>query len=468
MVKSNRLDMTSGPLTGKIISFALPVLLTNILQLLYNSADMMVVGRFAEDGAGALAAVGSTGTLFHLITNVFIGFSIGTGVVVAQAIGAQDRRRTQNLIETSILLTVISSVIVASVGYFIAEPLLRMMKTDPEVLGQATLYLRIVLIGSPTLICYNFGAAILRAYGDTKRPLYFLLISGTLNVALNLVFVIGFRMDVAGVALATVISQLVSSIFVWRYILRKDFPYRPELKHMKFHWDCIKEILRIGIPTGLQSSMFSISNILMQSTINSLGKYVMAGSAAAINIEMYLNQVNAAIGSAAMTFAGQNVGAQKPDRVKKVMWISLGVAVVADLVLGSLLVIFGEQLLWLFNTDPLVIRYGMIRVVIMCSCYALSAGMEVLGSHIRGMGYSTLPTMVNLVCICVFRILFILFLYPILPQNILPFLQNQTEQSFFYVIAIFPISYVLTVVGLSVTWVYYTRKMCRTMAQRSE
>lgn len=396
------MDMTSGPLLGKIIRFAVPLILTGILQLLYNAADVIVVGRFA--GSTALAAVSSTGSLTGLIINFFMGFSLGASVLVAQAYGAGDHKQISDAIHTSIMVSIICGVIVSVLGIVFGRPLLELMDSPADVIDQSTLYIIIIFSGSIFNLVFNFGAAILRAVGDTKRPMYYLILSGLVNVALNLIFVTVFHMGVAGVALATVISQVMSCVMVILCLLRSHTAIRLDVKKLKLNPQLAVKLLKIGLPAGLQSAMFSISNMLIQSSVNSFGSDVMAGNGAAGNIEGFVYTAMNALYTSCLTFTSQNVGARKPERIGRIMLLCQLCVVAAGLTLGGIVVAFAEQLLGIYTTDPHVVQMGVIRIGIIALPYFLCGMMDVMVGGLRGMGNSFVPMIVSIVGVCVFRV----------------------------------------------------------------
>lgn len=307
------MDMCSGPLPGKILRFAIPLMLSSILQLLFNAADVIVVGQFA--GSTSLAAVGSTGALINLLTNVFLGLSIGTNVLVARYFGARQEKNIHETIHTSMMIALIGGGILVVLGLLLARPLLELMGTPEDVLDKAALYMRIIFVGCPAMMMYNFGSAVLRAVGDTKRPLYYLTVAGILNIVLNLFFVIVFNMDVAGVALATIISQCLSMALVINCLRKEEGALKFSFRKMKIHREKFKAILQIGLPAGLQGAIFSVSNVLIQSTVNSFGSIAMAGNTAASNIEGFVYVAMNSMYQSAISFTGQNMGAQKYKRV---------------------------------------------------------------------------------------------------------------------------------------------------------
>ncbi|MEG2457127.1 MAG: MATE family efflux transporter, partial [Clostridia bacterium] len=351
------MDMCSRPLFGKIILFSLPLVLSGILQLLYNACDIIVVGRFV--GTVAMTAVGSTGALVNLIINLFIGLSVGALSATARYIGAQNREEADKIVHTSILISIIGGFVLGIFGFFMAEQFLIWMNTPTNVLPLSTLYLKIFFLGMPFNSLFNFGSSILRACGDTKRPLIFLSIAGVVNVILNLVFVVTFNMSVAGVAIATVISQIISAVLVVICLMKRKGYGRLELRKLKIHWNSLKEILQIGLPAGIQSTIFSISNVIIQASVNSLGDIVMAGNTAAANIEGFVYVSMNSIAQASLTFTGQNYGANKEKNVNLVLLQSLIIVTIVGLVFGLGVFMFGSTLLRIYDTNAEVISYGL-------------------------------------------------------------------------------------------------------------
>lgn len=407
------MDMTSGALLPKILIFSGPLILTGILQLLYNAADVVVVGRFA--GATSLAAVGSTGSLINLIINVFMGLSVGTSVMVARYYGAGDVRMVQDTVHTSILVALLSGIVVGIFGFVMAKPILRLMDSPDDVIDLAALYVRIYFVGMPFNLLYNFGAGILRAVGDTKRPLYYLTISGAANVILNLILVIVFHMGVAGVAIATVVSQAISMVLVLLCLIRTQGTIHLDLKKLRIRKAPLLGIMQVGLPAGLQGSLFSISNVLIQSSVNSFLSTAMAGNAAASNLEGFVYTAMNSIYQADLTFASQNYGAGKKDRVKNVLWNCLGTVVVIGLGLGLLFMAFDRTLLSIYNQDPAVIDFGVLRMHIILPTYFLCGMMDVMVGQLRGIGYSIMPMIVSLTGACLFRIVWIMTIFS-MPQ----------------------------------------------------
>lgn len=405
MKKSYEMDMCNGPIFGKLLVFALPLMLSGILQLLFNAADIVVVGKFS--GSHALAAVGSTGALINLFVNVFIGFSIGTNVLVAQYFGARDEKNVHETVHTSILLGIVGGFILIVAGMVFAKPMLEWMDTPEDVLSHAVLYMRIYFIGMPAMLVYNFGAAILRAIGDTRRPLYYLLSAGVINVILNLFFVIVLDMGVAGVATATVISQIVSAILIVRCLMHSDGIYRLDLHELKIYKRKMVRIAKIGLPAGVQGAVFSLSNVLIQSSVNSFGSIAMAGNTAAGNIEGFVYTSMNAVYQTALSFTSQNVGGERQDRILKIVFQCLAIVTVVGAVLGNLAYQCGPFLLNIYSSDPEVIQYGMSRMQIICQWYFLCGIMDVAVGILRGMGYSVMPMLVSLAGACGLRVLWI-------------------------------------------------------------
>lgn len=401
--KNYEIDMCNGPLMRKIIMYCVPLALSGILQLLYNAADVIVVGQFS--GSTALAAVGSTGSLINLVVNLLIGLSVGTSVCVANFYGAGKQKDLRETVHTSMLISVIGGVIVAIVGIVFAKTFLGWMGSPDDVIDQATLYLRIYFAGMPLNMAYNFAAAILRALGDTRRPLYYLAISGAVNVLLNLLFVIVFNMGVAGVATATVISQAVSTVLIVVCMIRSHGAIHLELRELRVHTDKLWQIVRVGLPAGLQGTIFSISNVLIQSSINSFGSVAMAGNAASANLEGFMYTAMNSVYQAALSFAGQNMGARKYTRLKKVLANCLTIVVAIGVGMGAIMFLLRYPLLKIYAPkDPQVVEYGVVRLEMFCLTYFTCGMMDVLVGQMRGMGYSIAPMIVSLVGVCGIRI----------------------------------------------------------------
>ncbi len=402
-MSKKKIDMCNGPLFSGIIRHTVPIILTSILQLLFNAADLVVVGRFC--GSISVAAVGATGSLSNLIVNLFIGLSVGCGVSVAQAIGARDDEATHRTIHTAIPAAIISGIALTVIGVSLSETFLGWMGTPQNVLELSSVYMKIYFCGMTFNMVYNFGASILRAAGDTKGPLIYLSAAGVINVILNVIFITQFHMNVAGVALATTISQGISAVLVITALMKRTDACKFSFKKMHFYSHQLKRMLAIGVPAGIQGSLFSISNVIIQSSINSFGDVLMSGNAAAVNIEGFVYVLMNAFHQSALNFTGQNVGAMNYKRVKKILFICLGCVTVAGLVSGGLVYIFGKQLLSIYITDsPEAIAYGMTRLSLICLPYFLCGLMDTTTGAIRGMGVSLSPMIITILGVCFFRI----------------------------------------------------------------
>ncbi|MBQ7492079.1 MAG: MATE family efflux transporter [Clostridia bacterium] len=410
MSKVRSMDMVNGPLLGKILRFSVPLMLSGMLQFLYNAADVIVVGKFA--GAASLAAVGSTGALVNLLVNLFMGVSVGCNVLVARYYGARNEKAVSETVHCAVAASAVIGLLAGAVGLILSTPLLRLMGSPEDVLPLASLYLKIYFCGMPFNIAYNFGAAVLRAVGDTRRPLYILSATGAVNVALNLLTVIVFFMGVAGVALATAASQLISCLLVLRCLTLRDDCCRLVRKEIRIYGDKLKEMIRIGLPAGIQSSLFSLSNVVIQSSINSFGSTVVAGNAAAANIEGFVYISMNAIYQACITFVSQNLGAGKPDRIRRVMRICLCAVTVIGGVLGMTVFLLHHPLLGIYASDAeglreQIIAVGHTRLLYIGVVYFLCGWMEVAAGGLRGLGRSWLPTSIALLGSCLFRIVWI-------------------------------------------------------------
>lgn len=405
MKRSYEMDMCSGPLLGKILSYAMPLMLSGILQLLFNAADVIVVGRFA--GHESLAAVGSTSALVNLLINVFIGLSIGANVLVAQYFGARKDREVSETVHTAVTVSLVCGVLLVVIGTFASAPLLSLMETPADVLDKASLYMRIYFMGMPVIMLYNFGAAILRAIGDTRRPLYFLMTAGVVNVLLNLMFVIVFHMGVAGVALATVLSQCISAALVCRCLAKSDGSYRLEFSKLRINRRMFGRIARIGLPAGFQGAVFSISNVLVQSSLNSFGSVAMAGSTAASNLEGFVYNAMNSIYQTNLSFTSQNIGGGKFSRINRILMLCLAVVTVIGLVMGGSFVLLGSNLLGIYSSDPAVIQNGLKRMMVTCAPYFICGWMDVLVGSLRGLGYAVLPMLVSLTGACGLRVVWL-------------------------------------------------------------
>ncbi len=434
----------SRSLLKNIILFSVPLAASSILQLLFNAADVIVVGRFA--GSTALAAVGSNGALINLLVNLFVGLSLGANVVAARFYGARDERGLQDTVQTAATLGLVSGVALTVIGLFSARFLLELMSCPEDVIDLSTLYLRIYFIGMPMTMLYNFNAALLRAVGDTKRPLYCLAAAGVINVVLNLIFVIIFHMSVAGVALATIISQTVSACIVTWMLTKETGALHLDLKKLHIHKKTLIQILKIGLPAGIQSTVFSLSNVVIQSAINSFGSVVVAGSSASSNIEGFVYTAMNSFAQAAVTFTSQSIGARRYDDLDRVMRDSLLCAVAVGILLGGGAVLAGEPLLHFYSTDEAVIAAALARLRVISGTYLLCGCMDVLGSSLRGLGYSVLPMIVSLVGSCLFRLVWIATIF-------------QLFRTPFMLYISYPISWILTAVTHLICLLVVRRKL---------
>ncbi|MBQ7922916.1 MAG: MATE family efflux transporter [Clostridia bacterium] len=416
MRNEKRMDIVNGPMIPNIIRYIIPLIASGFLQLLYNAADNVVVGRF--DGPVALAAVGSTGALINLILNICLGLSVGASVAVSQDYGAKDTKGVHRVIHTSVLISIIGGFIVGIVGFFFSRQFLIWMGTPADVLPLATLYLRIYFLGSPASMIYNFCASILRAVGETKRPMIYLTVSGIINVVLNLIFVLVFHMSVAGVALATIISQYVSMVMIVVYLVRLQDCCRLEVQKLKIYKDKLFRIVRVGLPAGIQGTVFSLSNVVIQSAVNSFDDaIVMAGSTAASQIENFIYIAMNSVYHAALTFTGQNVGAGKIRKVNRVLISCAAIVTVIGIVVGFTTILFADPLLSIYIKDePAALAYGFERMKVVAVTYFLCGLMEVLVGCQRGMGASLTPMVVSMLGACGLRILWILTIFTASPS----------------------------------------------------
>lgn len=399
------IDMCNGPLAGKILLFALPLMAANLLQLSFNLADVIVVGKFAGDLSQA--AVTSTTSLINLLLSLFFGLASGTNVVVSHALGSRQEEEASDVVHTSVTLAAVSGVCLAAAGIVAAPALLTLMKSPPAVIGLSTAYLRIYFLGLPATIIYNFSSAILRANGDTRRPLYFLTAAGVVNVTLNLVLVIGFHLDVVGVAIATAVSQWLSAFLVLRCLSLELGPLHLDIKKLAVKRKPLLAIARIGIPAGVQSSMFSISNVTIQSSINSLGEMVMAGSGAASSIENISFNAMGTFFHASISFVSQNYGARKLDRVDRSFLLCQLYSFASALFFTLVIFVAGPIMLHAFTDDPEVIAQGMVRMRYICTFQFLCGAMDVCSATLRGMGWSLFPMVVTLTGVCGLRLVWI-------------------------------------------------------------
>ena len=409
--KKYEIDMCNGPILKKMLLFALPLMLSSILQLLFNAADIVVVGQFAGDDS--LAAVGSTSSLINLLTNLFIGLSVGSNVLVARYFGARKKEELQDTIHTAMMLSLIGGAVLTVIGVVGAPVILKWMQSPPEVLSLSVIYLRVYFSGITANLIYNFGSSILRAIGDTKRPLYYLTIAGAVNVSLNLIFVIVFHWGVFGVGLATVISQIISAFLVVRCLLKEQSDIRLDLKRLGIHKGKLLQIMQIGLPAGFQGMLFSLSNVVIQSSVNSFGATIVAGNSAAQNLEGFVYVGMNAFYQAAISFMGQNVGAGKYNRVNRILFSAQACVITIGSALSMAVRVFAAPLLSLYTDSPAVVEAGTVRLSIICSTYFLCGMMDVMVGALRGIGYSIAPMIVSLLGACAFRLLWIATIFRI-------------------------------------------------------
>lgn len=445
-------SFTSGPLFVPLLVFTLPILLTGILQFLYNAADTLIVSNFAADGETALAAVTSTAALSNLITGLFIGLSVGASVTLSHSIGAGRKEEAGDVVHTAVTMSALLGVMVAAVGFFSCRFLLELMGTDPEVIGHSSLYMRIIFLAMPAQMVYNYGAALLRAKGDTKYPLYFLIISGAVNVIFNLIFVVIFHLDVAGVALATAISQYLSAFLVILRLCRITDECRLDLRRLRICPHLLSKIIKVGVPAGIQGCLFSFSNVLIQSSVNSFGKIGMAGNGAAAQVDGLIYIALNSFYHAALTFTGQNLGAKQTARIRKTCRYCLFSVLMVGVPLCLLSYTFGERIIGVFlssdnaaNRDA-VIDFGMIRMAYMGLTYFLCGFMEVMSGTLRGLGASMTSMMVSLIGACALRVVWI---YTV-------FAANPTPGTLY---VSFPISWLATTLGLYVCYKIILRRI---------
>ena len=447
--------MLQGPLLSGIILYTIPIILTSILQLLFNAADLVVVGRFC--GSVSVAAVGATNSLTNLLVNFFIGLSVGAGVGVAHGLGSRENTVVHRTIHTAIPTALLCGIFLTVVGVSFSPTFLVWMGTPERVLPLSAVYMKIYFSGVTFTMLYNFCAAILRAAGDTKSPLIYLSLAGVINVVLNLVFVIALNMNVAGVALATVISQGISAVLVTLALLRRQDSCRLELGKMRFYLPQLKKMLVIGLPAGIQSSLFSISNVLIQSSVNSFGDVFVSGNAASANLEGFVYASQNAFHQTALNYIGQNVGARQYDRIKKILWICLGCVCVTGILLGAAMYAMGPVLLSFYITDSQqAISYGLLRLAMICLPYFLCGMMDVSTGALRGLGASFVPMLISILGVCAFRVFWIFTIFQIPGFH--------TPQCLFLS---YPISWTVTFACQLSAFLYLYRKQTRQLAVHS-
>ena len=408
-----QIDMCHGPLFSKIILFSIPLIVTNMLQLIFQAIDLVVLGQFAD--AKSMAAVGATGGLTVLVLNIFFGISVGVNVLAARYTGARDRKRVSLTVHTAAAVAFYGGLAMAVMGILIARPALVLMETPPEILARSVTYLRIYCAGIPFIVCYNFGSSILRAGGDTRRPLIFMLIAGVVKVLLNLLFVPVLHLDVAGVGLTTLISNALSALLVVITLRTARDASRLIWKKIKIDGPILIEMLKIGLPAGIQGSFFSLSNVVIQASINSLGPLIIAGNTAAYSIESIVYVGSSAYYYTAISFVGQNHGSQKFKRIARSIGWCFACSFTATVLMGWSAYLFGEPLLKIYTSDPAVIEKGMIRMKMLLTVYFTCGFMDVISGSLRGLGHSVKPTIVTLMGVCFFRIGWVFWIFPLHP-----------------------------------------------------
>lgn len=442
-LKKQKLDMLNGSIWNKLPVFALPIAATGILEQLFNASDIAIVGNFAQtDKTVAVAAVGANSPIIGLILNLFIGIALGANVVIANAIGRDDKQTVQKAVHTSMVVSVIGGVLVAIIGELIAEPLLTVLNVPDDVLELALLYLRIYFLGMPVILLYNFEAAIFRSIGETKMPLIALTLSGILNVLLNLFFVIVLKMSVNGVATATVLANVVSAGILYIKLVKSDKYIKVEFKKLRIDGKVFAKIMQIGLPAGIQSAVFAVANIVIQGAINSLGTVVIAASSAAFNIEIIAYNVMNSFSQACTTFVGQNFGANKLDRCKKTLFLCLIEDAIASGTAILIVLITGKFLLSIFNNNPEVIEIGYTRLVIIFIAYIFSMLYEVMSGYLRGFGFSLVPAILTTVGVCVLRIIWINTVFP-------------ANRTFVTIMTAYPVSLATTAVLIFIALIIY-------------
>lgn len=442
-LKKQKLDMLNGSIWNKLPVFALPIAATGILEQLFNASDIAIVGNFAQtDKTAAVAAVGANSPIIGLILNLFIGIALGANVVIANAIGRDDKQTVQKAVHTSMVVSVIGGVLVAVIGEIIAEPLLTALNVPNDVLELALLYLRIYFLGMPVILLYNFEAAIFRSIGETKMPLIALTLSGILNVLLNLFFVIVLKMSVNGVATATVLANVVSAGILYIKLVKSDKYIKVEFKKLRIDGKVFAKIMQIGLPAGIQSAVFAVANIVIQGAINSLGTVVIAASSAAFNIEIIAYNVMNSFSQACTTFVGQNFGANKIDRCKKTLFLCLIEDAIASGTAILIVLITGKFLLSIFNNNPEVIEIGYTRLVIIFIAYIFSMLYEVMSGYLRGFGFSLVPAILTTIGVCVLRIIWINTVFP-------------ANRTFVTIMTAYPVSLATTAVLIFIALIIY-------------
>ncbi len=446
-----KVNMTEGSLFSNIMRFTVPIIITNMMQLMFNATDIVMVGRMC--GSDSVAAVGASGSITQLLVNLFIGIAMGAGVTVAQGIGARDGEEVHKAVHTAMTASVICGLIMGIVGFIFSKSILGLMNTPAEVIGMSAVYIRIYFLGSVFSMVFNFGAAILRATGESKKPLYYLFASGLLNIALNFVLIRFCNLNVEGVAIATISAQALSAVLVVRDLLHRSDLCRLDPKALRIHKKQLKKIIRIGLPSGAQASLFSLSNMLIQSSVNSFGKTVLSANSAAGNIEGFLYAVVGAFQQTTINFTGQNLGARKYKRIRKLTYISIGTGAVIAGTLGVLVLLFGRQLLGIYITDdPAAIEYGLVRFRCVAAFYFVCAFMDIVIGSVKGLGKTTQGMIISLVGTCGFRVIWIYTVFA-------------AHRTLAWLYVCYPITYALVFIVQMCYFLHVTGKLIRSDSQ---
>lgn len=435
---SYKIDMLHGPLLGKMILFALPLAVSTVLQQMFNAADIAVVGRFAS--SQALAAVGSNNAAINLLIGLFVGLSVGANVLIAKYIGQGAEDRVQSAVHTSVVVALISGILLLVFGQLYSRPMLEFMEAPHDVIDLATLYLRIYFLGVPFIMLYNFGSAILRSKGDSRRPLYCLFLAGVCNVILNLILVIVFHLGVAGVAIATVVSNVISSCLVMWFLFHEEPLVRVSVKKLRLHAAELRGIVSIGAPAGLQGMMFSLSNVCIQAAVNTFGSAAVAGSASALNFEFISFMLTDAFAQAATTFTSQNFGAGDEDRCKRVFYLAMGASLLLKFVSVTVFYTFREPLLAIFTVDPAVLPYALTRMRCVLLWGVTSVPYAVAASALRGLGHSMVPAVLTVIGTCLFRVVWLMTVF-------------QKWRNFETLMNVYPVTWLLT--SVMIVWAYF-------------
>ena len=445
-MNKDKIDMLQGNLWTGMLAFAIPLMLTNILQLLFNAADMIVVGRFV--GKESLAAVGSSTSIIFLLTNLFIGISVGANVITAQCLGERNAPAVRDSIHTAITFSLIAGAGMLLLGQAVARPVLELLGSPADVIDKSEIYLRVYICGIPVVLLYNFATSQLRAFGDTKNPMYYLMFSGVINVILNVIFVVAFHLDTFGVGLATVLSQAVSAGLTLRRLSRIDPEYRLSLKDLRIRPEMLWKILKVGVPAGMQNIMFSIANLTVQSSVNSFGSTVMAASTASSNVENVTYLSMNAFQYANLSFVGQNYGAGNIKRIKTIMQVSIVLAVLFGLVIGYISIGIGPKIFRIYTNDPEVIAYASRKLLIINSLYFISGIQDAFSGGIRGFGYSVVAMINALLGVCLARLVYIWTFFA-------------AHRTFDVLFAVYPFSFAVTAVLQGIGFAVIYRRLLR-------